>query len=483
MRKFLTISLISLCSACAIGPDYQKNEIYSEKQISKELNINNNLNANVSTEWFKLFNDAYLNELINIALKNSPTINIAKEKLYQARHNLYITEADLLPSFDATGEYIKSSPASVVEPMAKQNYYQVGFDASWEIDIWGGKRRLIESQKAIFKSVGANFNNVKLILISEIALNYVNWHLYQKLIDETNITIENQTKIFETTKSKYDAGLVDELTLNQAESLLKSTKQKLTQYIINKKNTLNSLAILIGILPSKIKKSDSSIYDNEISFDLKLLYNLPANVIQTRPDIWAAEQQLIAQNALIGNKISKIFPSLSLSTFLGFQNNTLSPIFAKDYNMYSNNIETILPVLHWGKIINDIKIQRSTTKEAFETYKTSVLQGIINVKNAITSVEENSKNSKLAKENFSLYQNIVELSKQKYENGIIAFSDYVNAEQDKISAQISKYQSLNNLFIGIISFYKAIGGGFQTNYSATDDQKVLTTSVDEPCKG
>lgn len=468
MRKHLIFAFIFLCSACAIGPNYEKNEIFSNEQISKELNIYNTQKS-VSKEWFKIFNDAYLNKLINMALQNSPNIIKAKEKLYQARHNVYIAEAQLLPNFDANGQYIKSVPSAAVEPMAKQDYFQIGFDASWEIDIWGGQRRLIESQKALFKAIGADFNNVKLVLICEIASNYVNWRLYQKLIDETKINIENQTKIFETIKNKYDAGLVDELTLNQAESLLKSTEQKLPQYVINEKNSLNSLAVLIGVLPSKIKNNNYTILEKEFSFDIKSLYNLPINIIQMRPDVFASQQQLIAQNALIGNKMSKLLPSISLNALLGFQNKTLSPIFGKDYNMYSNSIETVLPILHWGQIINDIKIQESATREAFETYKTSVLQGIGEVANAITTVEENIKNNKLANENFLLYQNIAELNKQKYESGLIAFSNYIDAEQDKISAQISKYQSLNDMFIGIISFYKAVGGGFNTNYSEPDD--------------
>lgn len=474
MHKFMMFAVILLCSACVVGPNYKKKEIYSNDKIAKELNINNSSNDVISVNWFKLFNDNYLNDLIDKAIKNSPNINIAKEKLYQARHNLYISQSELLPDFDISGEYIKSSPATVVEPLAKQDYFQVGFDAAWEIDIWGGKRRLIESQNAILKSVSADFNNVKLVLISEIISNYVNWRLYQKLIKETEINIYNQSKIFEVIQNKYKAGLVDELTLNQAESLLKSTKQKLPQYVINEKNFINSLAVLVGILPSEINQNHTTMLDNEFYFDTKSLYNISAKNIQMRPDIFAAEQKVVAQNALIGNKISNLLPSISLTAFLGFQNRTLSPIFAKDYNMYSNSVKTIMPILHWGQIINDIKIQESATREALEVYKNSVLQGIIDISSSITAVEENIKNNSLANENFLLYQNISELSKKKYETGLIAFNDYLEAEQNKISAQILKYQSLANLYTSIVSFYKSLGGGLNINYSEKDVQKACS---------
>lgn len=481
MRNILKFVLLLLCSACAIGPNYKKKQIYSDEKITNELNINNIGEKSISADWFRQFSDPYLNQLIEKSLKNSPNIIKAKEKLYQARHNLYIAQADLLPEFDFSSDYTKSAPAKVIEPMAKQDYFQVGFDASWEIDIWGGKRRLAESQMAMLKSVGADFNNIKLMLISEIVAKYINWRLFQKLVEVTNRNIENQTEIFMAIKDKYDAGLVDELTLNQAESLLKSTKQKLPKYIINEKNMLNSLAVLIGILPSEIDNKNNVILENKFSFNTADLYNLSAQNIRMRPDIFAAEQNLIAQNALIGNKMSNLLPSLSLKTFLGFQNNTLSPIIGKDYNMYSNNAASVLPILHWGKIVNDIKIQESATREAFEVYKVSVLQGIVDISNAIKSVEENIKNNILADENSLLYQNIADLSKQKYESGLIAFNDYLSAEQDKISAQAAKYQAMSDVLVSIVSFYKAVGGGLSANYNVPDDRTVLKETVDEPC--
>ena len=480
MNKYLFSLLLLSCSACAIGPNYEKTIFYSDEKIAQELNLQNS-KKNVATDWFKIFGDDYLNELIETALKNSPTIKIAKEKLQQARYGLFLAETGLLPDFNIGGEYVKTSPSKAVEPMAEQDYFQIGFDASWEIDIWGGQRRLIESNYAMLKSAGADLDNIKIVLISEIASKYIYWRLYQKLIENTKINIENQSMIYETIKSQYLAGLVDERTFNQAESLVKSSEQKLPSFVMYEKNMLNALAVLVGILPSEIKKVKSSLLDNKFNFDTASIYNISAKAVQSRPDVYSAEQKLIAQNALIGNKMSNLLPSLSLSSFLGYQNNTLSPIFAKDYNMYSSNVQSLLPLFHWGKIVNDIKIQQSITKEALNNYHSALLQAVVDISNAIISVEENSKNAKLAKENFVLYENIANLSEKKYDSGLISFSDFLDDKQNEVSAQIAKYQAFADFYIGIISFYKSVGGGLNANCNVPDDRKDLTTSACEPC--
>ena len=233
MNKLFPFLLILFCSACAIGPNYKRNEFFSDEQIAQTLKITNSTGKIVPADWFKFLEDEKLDRLIKNALKNSPNINIAKEKLKQARYNLYMTNADLLPSFDINGEYVKSNPSKFSDLATKQDYYQLGLDASWEIDIWGGKRRLSESAMAMLDSVSADFDNVKTVLISEISIAYLNWRLYQQLAKETLINIANQEHIFDTIKNKYNAGLVDTLVYNQAESLLKSTKQQLPQFLMN----------------------------------------------------------------------------------------------------------------------------------------------------------------------------------------------------------------------------------------------------------
>lgn len=170
MNKFMLICGVSLlCVSCSVGPDYKRPQIYSDGQIAQNLNLKHKTDRRITPEWYKMFQDADLDRLVDLGLKNSPNVKTALEKMHQARYRLYIDRAGFLPSFDGSGQYNKSDQSLMGTFPIKSEYYQVGIDASWELDIWGGQRRLNESAAAMLKSAAADFDNVRASLIAEIA--------------------------------------------------------------------------------------------------------------------------------------------------------------------------------------------------------------------------------------------------------------------------------------------------------------------------
>ena len=252
---------------------------------------------------------------------------------------------------------------------------------------------------------------------------------------------------------------------------------QLPQLRIAEKSYQNALAVLVGKLPSDIVRNPPNLLDKKFSFDLDQLYELPVDVVRNRPDVQAAEQQLIAENALIGNAIANLYPSVSLSGFLGYQNKTLSPIFGPDYNMYTTGAAVNLPLLHWGELINQVRVQQSATKQAFALYQASLLTAIADISNAAKSVDEESRRNKSAADSMESTSQILELSMQKYKNGLIDFSDVLTAEQNKLSAEQEYLQSNANIYLDVISFYKAVGGGLGINRNNPVCQTGETASV------
>lgn len=478
MNKSFLITCASLfCFSCSVGPDYKQPMAYTNDQIVENLQLQSNSSTIISREWYKLFNDPVLNYLINIGLENSPNIKVALEKMHQARYNLFIDRSGFLPTLDAEGEYDKSNQNLAGIFPIKSEYYQVGVDASWELDIWGGQRRLTESAQAMLKSAAANLDNVKVSLVAEIASQYVNWQLAQMQLEITEKNLSLQRDIFDTVKDQYDAGLTDELAFEQAKSVLHTTEMQIPQLKIKEKSYKNALATLIGKLPTGILKNKDNLVTKKYLFNEKQLYDLPVSIVRNRPDVQIVEQQLIAENALIGQAIANLFPTFSLSSFLGYQNKNLSPIFGPNYNMYTLGGTITLPILHWGELINKIKLQKSVTKQTLALYEASLLTAITDISNAIKSVEEEYKRNKSALSSMKAMSKILDLSREKYDNGLIDFSEVLTAEQNKLSAEQEYLQSNANIYLNIISFYKSVGGGLNFNHNNLACQKDETVKA------
>ena len=478
MNKFILIAGVSLlCISCSVGPDYQRPQLYQDKKISDNLHLKADSTRKINPQWYKTFNDKGLNKLIDMGLQQSPDIKTALEKMHQARYRLYINQAGFLPDFDGSGTYTKNNQTLMGAFPIKSEYYQVGIDASWELDIWGGQRRLTENAEAMLRAAAADFDNVKISLISEIASQYINWRLTEKQLAITEKNLELQTEIFETIESLHNAGLADDLTYQQAKSVLSTTKMRLPQLKIAENSYKNALAVLTGSLPSDIVKPEQNLLDKELDFDLNQLYDLPVDIIRNRPDVQVAEQQLIAQNALIGQAMAQLLPSVSLSGFLGYQNTSLSPIFGPDYNMYNVGAAVNLPLLHWGELINQVNIQKSVTKQSLALYQSSILTAISDVGKAMKSVEEEHSRLKLAAESKTSNTEILELSMQKYQNGLIDFSDVLTSEQSKLASDLEYLQSNANVYLNVVSFYKAVGGGLGINHNTPACQTDATTSA------
>lgn len=461
MIKQLILTGFSLaCLGCSVGPDYHRPDIYSDEAVAQNLKLRVNNPRQISRQWYLDFEDEDLNTLIERGLSNSPSVAAALSKMHQARYRLLIDQSGFLPSFDAQGSYTKSSPSSSVSPLGKTEYFQTGLDASWELDIWGGRRRLSESAQALLRAAADNLDNVKLSLTAEIASTYFKWRLAEKqrLITERNLVL--QEDIFQTVQDKYKSGLADDLAYEQAKSVLQTTRMTLPQIKTQEKAYQNALAVLVGDLPDTIVHSKENPLNKKPEVTLSALYNLPADIVRSRPDVRAAEQQLIAQNALIGQAVANLFPSVSLSAFLGYQNKTLSPIFGPDYNMYSSGGNIVMPLLHWGALVNQVKLQESAKQEALALYQASLLQAAADISNSIKALEEETARNADAAENMRSTSQILDLSLAKYKNGLIDFSDISTAEQNKLSAETAYLESKAAVYQNVIGFYKAVGGGY-----------------------
>ena len=486
IKKILEVISLLLIFSCSVGPDYQPPHFFSNERIRKSLH-QQSTGKKISLFWYRDFNDSVLNKLIEDGLKQSADVDIAVEKLRQARQNLRINKVKYLPTADAAGKYyyLKDSRAYSGTPLST-DYYELGLDAAWEIDIRGGGRRLTEQSKALFAAASADLQNVKLSLTAEIASVYVNLRQTQEQIQIARKNESLQSALYNLTKQKYNAGLSDDISLQQAQYLLTTTRETIPQLEAAAAALRNSLATLTAHLPGEIDSildyRETGLVTQPLNYDLSRLYKLPVGVIRNRPDIRALEYNLMAQNAAVGQAIAKLFPNVSLSAFWGYQSKNLSSLIGSGSNTYNYAPGLNLPIFHWGALVNNVRLQKSLTRQSMLQYKQGILDAAAEIRNAAVNVENEYKRNREAQQALQAQQEVADLTGRKYQNGLAAFDEVLSAQQNLLQAQNAHLASNANIYTYLISFYKAVGGGYIVN-DIPDNQTAASDAAGALCKG
>ena len=460
MRK-LAVLLSFTAAACTVGEDFSRPALYNDSVIKQELALKNGTQP--SKSWYALFGDEQLNILIEQGLKNSTDIEQAIAILRQARAELKISQAGFLPQINARGGYNYQKNSKNIGPTADTHYYNAGFDASWELDIWGKGRRQDEAAAAMLKAEEYSLNQVKNVVAAEIASDYVNLKLAVEKLRIAKQNLALQRDIFGVVKSKYQSGLTDDIAYNQAEYLLNSTETQIPQLQSQVEQYKNALAVLSGVLPSQLpldSEKRSPIFSNAYQYNIKAMYNLPASVIRQRPDVAAAEQNLAAQNALVGAAVADLSPNVSISALWGYAASSGNSLFNSKSQGYSYEPLLSLPLLDWNRLQNQLNKQKYQKQEAFAVYKKTVLTAVGELKNAMANVQNELKRNRLQNRALANMNKVVAASSEKYRSGLIEFSDFLTMEQNRLQAQNSSLESKAGIFQNLIAYYKASGGGY-----------------------
>ena len=199
------------------------------------------------------------------------------------------------------------------------HYYSAGVDASWELDLWGKNRRQTEADEAQVSAFEYSLQNVKVALTAEIASDYAYLMQNRELLKTARENEILQKQIFASVEAKYESGLVDAITYNQAKYLLSQTQAEIPTYESNIESYKNALAVLLGVMPSEvIIAQDSPLFKRSCGIDKKLVHGIPIGAVRFRPDVATAERKLAAQNALIGKAVAELYPDVSISAFWGY---------------------------------------------------------------------------------------------------------------------------------------------------------------------
>lgn len=463
MRKYICLFNIFLLCACHVGEEYTPIFPYADKEVQENLNLTMP-HDNIANNWYQIFKDSDLNTLIQYALNSNFSIKQGIERLQQSRLNLMIHSKQMLPMIDASGSYNYSKASDNMDYSYDVNAFKAGIDASWELDIWGKGSYITDQYSELMSNTQYSLLNIKVSVTAEIIANYVNLREAQEKLRIARHNLNLQRDILQTVQDKHAAGIADDLALNQAEYAVETTKSSIPPLQTQIENYKNALAVLLGVLPSEmpvdLNKFKRNLATNTFKFDTKKLYKLPLDIIRSRPDIMAAEASIRSQNAAVSEAITNLYPSVNLSASFGFISSSGHSLFNKDSQIYGYTPGITLPIWHWGQLTNNVELQRHIKEEYVLNYNEAMLNAVTEIKNAITAVEQAYKTNAYSKSSLYRMQNIMDLTRNKYENGLIDFTDVATAEQNLLDAQNAVIASNAAILQYLTAFYKATGGGY-----------------------
>lgn len=454
---------LAFTSACApVGPDYTPPQPKAPAAWHSKLEDGLKpvpSKAQVLARWWETLNDPILTGLIAQAVESNLELKQAKARVRQARALRGVREAGLFPAVDAgaVAGLIRSSQSGDTGKII--DYYNAGFDAGWEIDVFGGVRRSIEASQAELEASQANLDDVMISLTAEVALNYVEVRTYQNRRQMALDNLKSQEKTYEFIRSRLQAGLVNRLALEQARYNLENTRSRIPVFTNGTEAAMNRLAVLLGRAPGQLSARLAQPTPVPVP-PVRVAVGVPAEALRRRPDIRRAERQLAAQSARVGVAEADLYPKFRLAGTIGIE-----AINSADILKASSTVWSILPSMSWnvfdaGAIRNRIAAQNAVQEEYLLAYEAAVLSALEEVENNITAYAQEQLRRQSLRQAVDAAKEAEALSQDLYLAGLINFDSVLDAQRSLLSFQDQLAVSEGTVTARLIALYKGLGGGW-----------------------
>ena len=457
--------LLLFINGCAVGPNYNPPKVSLPESWSEFQHKGETVPASI-VQWWKAFNDPMLDFLISRAVELNLDLRVAEARVREARFQGGFVAADLWPSASTSVSYSRSRRSmgiSTIPPKAKlkRDLYEAGFDASWEIDLFGGKRRAIEAARAEIGVAEENQRDVLVTLLAEVARNYIEVRGSQRRLEIVRKNSKIQQETVGIARARYGAGLSSELDVVQAEALLATTQSQIPLLENSMKQAIHRIGTLLGQEPGNMLRELS----NEASIPQAppvVPVGLPSDLLRRRPDVRRAERELAAATARIGIATADLFPKFSLTGAFGVQTENINALSLANSRFWS-----IGPTVRWsifeaGRIRANIKVQNAQQEQSLLSYEKAVLASLEDVENAIVAYNTEYVRCQNLAGAVDSHRRAVDLARELFAGGLTNFLNVLDAERSLCMAEDDLAQSERTVSLNLVKLYKALGGGWET---------------------
>lgn len=474
MKSAITIAAIGLAllAGCAVGPNYQPPKVSTPANwVSPPAGGETNSPTGLAA-WWKNFDDTNLDSLVATAVQSNLTLRIAAARVREARAERGVVAGSLWPSIGSSASYSRNrfgkNSFPPVPPGTELDYnlYSAGFDAAWELDIFGGTRRAVEAANAEISAAEYGQRDVLVSLLAELARNYIGARSYQQRLAITRSNIQVQQEILDLTSNRFQNGLSSDLDVQQATAVLTSTEAQVPSLETGFQQNVYALAVLLAQPPGALLDEMSTEKPIPLT-PPEVPVGLPSDLLQRRPDVQRAERELAAATANIGVAKADLFPKFSLTGFARLQS-----ISAHNWFDYASRTWSAGPTVQWelfeaGRIRANIRVQNARQERALDAYQQMVLVALEEAENALTAYAKEQVRRESLWQSVEANQQALELSTQLYKSGLVDFLRVLDSERSLYAAQDALVQSDQAVSVDLVQLYKALGGGWKNESDPT----------------
>jgi len=461
------LCILLVLGGCAVGPDFKKPEAPVLKNWGPQGDARISTQTAVDAAWWRNFRDPALDRLIELAFHQNLTLQVAGLRIVEARAQLGVLTGQQFPQVQAV--------SGTVEGMGLSKYmarglnidrnsfnYQAGFDAVWEVDIWGKYRRGVEAGAANLLATVSDYYGALVSLAAEVARTYTLIRTFEVLLLQAESNARLQETSLQVAESRFRNGATSELDVAQATTLLESTRASIPRLQVSVHQARNALSTLLGQAPGTV----DNLLDGPKQIPAapaKVAISVPAEMLRRRPDIQSAELYAAAQCARIGVAKAELYPSFSLFGSIGLQVNSSvgGAFFSGDSFVYSLGPRITWPFFNYGRLTNSVRAEDARFQRLLVGYRHTVLKAAQEVEDALVGFIDAQEALLFEQRAVAAAERSQEIAAVQYREGAVDYQRVLDAQRMLLQQQNSLAQSHSDVVVNVIALYKALGGGWQ----------------------
>jgi multidrug efflux system outer membrane protein len=455
---FLLAALVA-APGCKLGPDYARPDVPVPDAWRDLAAVEQASLAN--TAWWDLFQDPKLRELIEIALAENKDLQIAVERIEEARAFYGFQRADMWPKVNAQASAgrVRNSETSVTpfqDSSDGESLYAVAGTVFWELDFFGRVRRATEAELALLYATEQNRRAVVLALVADVARVYVELVELDRRLAISQRTLESRVQYVTLARDRFEGGKTSELDLRQAEAEQHRTAAFVHDFTRQVRQKENELSALLGRNPAALQRGTL----DGLQVPAQLPAGLPSTLLERRPDVRAAEEELASATARIGEAKALLWPNISLTGAFGWESTELDDLFDSPSKAWSISGNLLQPIFNSGQLRSRVEVAESRQRQSLYAYERAVLLAFGEVEDSLVGLRQaglrrGSETARVAAERM-----VLDLAETRYRGGVSDYLDVLDAQRSLFDAELDETTSVRDELVGLIQLYKALGGGW-----------------------